>query len=67
MSQPQMKLSLANFEFQDLPNLLIIIWEYNDETNKNCSVCKQYDEWCIKVGKRSGKTTIWILILLLRI
>ena len=44
MSQPQMKLSLANFEFQDLPNLLINIWEYNDETHKNCSVCKQYDE-----------------------
>ena len=51
MSQPQMKLSLANFEFLDLPNLLINIWEYNDETHKNCPVCKQYEEWSIKVAK----------------
>ena len=51
MSQPQMKLSLTNFEFLDLPNLLINIWEYNNETHKNCPVCKQYKEWCIKVAK----------------
>ena len=50
-----MKLPLANFEFQDLPNLLINIWEYNDETHKSCSVCKQYDEWCIKVAKTQWK------------
>ena len=51
MSQPQMKLSLANFEFLDLPNVLINIWEYHDLTHKNCPVCKQYKEWCIKVAK----------------
>ena len=46
-----MKLYLANFEFLDLPNLLISIWEYNDETHKNCPVCKQYEDWRIKVAK----------------
>ena len=51
MSQPQMKLSLANLEFLDLPNLLINIWEYNDETYKNCLVCKQYEAWCIQLVK----------------
>ena len=51
MSQPQIKLSLANFEFLDLPNLLINIWEYNDETHKNCLVCKRYEAWCIQLVK----------------
>ena len=46
-----MKLSLANFEFLDLLSLLINIWERNDETHKNCPVCKQYQEWSIKVAK----------------
>ena len=51
MSQPQMKLSLANFEFLDLLSLLINIWECTDETHKNCHVGKQYQEWSIKVAK----------------
>ena len=46
-----MKLSLANFEFLDLPNLVINIWEYNDETHKNCLVFKQYEAWCIQLVK----------------
>ena len=46
-----MKLSLAKFEFLDQPNLLINIWEYNDERHKNCPACKQYKEWSIKVVK----------------
>ena len=51
MSQPQMKLSLANFEFLDLLSLLINIWECDDETHKNCPVGKQYQDWSIKVAK----------------
>ena len=46
-----MKLSLAKSEFLDQPNLLINIWEYNDERHKNCPVSKQYKEWSIKVVK----------------
>ena len=25
----------------DIPNLLINIWEYNDDDHKNCAICDQ--------------------------
>ena len=46
-----MKLSKANFELLDLPNLLINIWDYNDQTHANCPICTQYEKWCIEVVK----------------
>ena len=46
-----LKFSSVTFSRLDLPNLLINIWEYNDERHKNCPICKQYKEWCIQVVK----------------
>ena len=51
---PNLKLSIANFERLDKLNLLINIWKYNDESHDNhtdCSICKQYEQWCIEVAK----------------
>ena len=48
---PKMKLSKANFKLLDLPNLLINIWDYNDPTHVGCSICKQFEKWCIEVAK----------------
>ena len=45
-------LSKQNFEHLDLPNLLINIWSYNDESHRNCLVCKQYERWFIEVAKK---------------
>ena len=33
-----MKLSKATFELLDLPNLLINIWDYNDQTHVICPI-----------------------------
>ena len=46
-----MKLSKANFELLDLPDLLTNIQDYNDQTHANCPSCKQYEKWCIEVAK----------------
>ena len=35
-----MKLSKANFELLDLPNLITNIWERNGEMHANCLICK---------------------------
>ena len=51
---PNLRLSKENFEHLDIPNLLTNIWEYNDESHNNhtdCSICKQYEQWCIEVAK----------------
>ena len=48
----KLPLSKQNFEYLDIPNLLINIWSYNDEFHQNCSVCKQYERWCIEVAKK---------------
>ena len=47
-----MKLSKPNFELLDLPNLLINIWDYNDQMHANFPLCKQYEKWCTEVAKR---------------
>ena len=47
-----MKLSKENFEHLHIPNLLINIWEYNDESHNNhtdCCSCKQYEQRSIEV------------------
>ena len=51
---PNLKLSKENFEHLDIPNLLTNIWEYHDESHNNhtdCSIRKQYEQWCIEVVK----------------
>ena len=51
---PNLRLSKENFEHLDIPNLLTNIWEYNDESHNNhtdCSIRKQYGQWCIEVAK----------------
>ena len=49
---PKMKLSKENFKLLVLANLLISIWDYNDPTHVGCSICKQYETWCMKVAKK---------------
>ena len=51
-----MKLSKANFELLDLPNLITNIWECNDEMHANCLICKQYEKWCIEVAKKNWQS-----------
>ena len=46
-----MKLSKANFDLLDLQNLLINIWNCNDQTHANYPICKQYEKWCIEAVK----------------
>ena len=60
-------LSQKKFEHLDIPNLLINIWSYNDESHRNCSVCKQYERWCIEVAKKKWFRHLLILILLYKI
>ena len=62
-----LSLSQKNFEHLDIPNLLINIWSYNDESHRNCSVCKQYERWCIEVAKKKWFCHLLILILLYKI
>ena len=50
----KLPLSKQNFEYLDIPNLLINIWSYNDEPHRNCLVCKQYERWCIEVEKKKN-------------
>ena len=54
-----MKLSKANFEFLHLPNLLIDIWDYNDQTHANCPFCKQYEKWCIEAAKTHWQSELF--------
>ena len=66
----KLPLSQQNFEHLDIPNLLINIWSYNDESHRNCSVCKQHERWRIEVAKKkkkSGFRHLLILILLYKI
>ena len=51
----KLPLSKQNFEHLDIPNLLINIWSYNDDSHRNCSVCKQHGRWCIEVAKKKKK------------
>ena len=39
----KLPLSKQKFEHLDISNLLINIWSYNDQSHRNCSVCKQYE------------------------
>ena len=65
----KLPLSKQNFEHLDIPNLLINIWSYNDDSHRNCSVCKQHGRWCIEVAKKkkNGFRHLLILILLYKI
>ena len=35
----------------DIPDLLIIIWGYNDDHHKNCAICDQYEKWCVEIAR----------------
>ena len=50
-------LSKENFMRLDLLNLLINIWEYNDEEHNfiNCEICEKYEEWCIERARSQWK------------
>ena len=50
-------LSKENFMRLDLSNLLINIWEYNDEKHivVNCEICRKYEEWCIEAARSQWK------------
>ena len=48
----KLPLSKQNFEHLHIPNLLINIWSYNDESHRTRSVSKQYKRWCIVVAKK---------------
>ena len=50
-----MKFSLEAFSPLDLPEFSINIWEYHDEKYKNCSICRQYQKWCIEAGECKWK------------
>ena len=63
----KLPLSKQNFEHLDIPNLLINIRSYNDESRGNCSVCKQHELWCIEVAKKKWFCHLLILILLYKI
>ena len=47
----QFPLLRENFEHLDIPDLLISIWEYNDEKRVNCDIYRQYEKWCIEVAR----------------
>ena len=53
-------LSKENCMRLDLPNLLINIWEYNDEKHivVNCEICRKYEEWCIEAARSSGNLNL---------
>ena len=42
------KILFANL---DIPDLLINIWEYNDNYHKNCVICGQYGKWCVEIAR----------------
>lgn len=48
---PQFKFSKKNFQRLEIPDLLIHILSYNDESHVNCPVCIQYEKWCLEVAK----------------
>ena len=35
----------------DIPDLLINIWEYNDDDHKNCVIYDQYEKWCVEIAR----------------
>ena len=51
----QFPLSKRNFEWLDILNLLISIWGYNDESHNICTICQQYEQWCIEIGKKKWR------------
>ena len=57
MSPKKFPLSKQNFEWHDIPNLLIGIWEYNDPSHHGnlCKICKQYDQWCIEIARKKWR------------
>ena len=38
-------------EHLDIPDLLIKIWEYNDDDHKNCAICDQNRKWCVEIAR----------------
>ena len=60
----KLPLSNQNFEHLDIPNLLINIGSYTDESHRNCSVCKQYKRGS---KEKNGFRHLLILILLYKI
>ena len=48
MSQ-KFPLAKKNFEYLDIPNLLINVWEYNDKSHLGRPICSQYKGWCIEI------------------
>ena len=49
MNIADLKFSVNFFRRLDLPNLLINIWDCADKPN--CTICKQYQKWCIIAAK----------------
>ena len=47
----QLKLSKSNFQRLQISDLLINIWDYNHKSHLNCSICIQYEKWCLEVAK----------------
>ena len=45
MSPKQFHLSKRNFEWLDIPNLLISIWGYNNKSHNAYTICQQYKQW----------------------
>ena len=35
----------------DIPDLLINVWEYNDDDHKNCAICDHYEKWCVEIAR----------------
>ena len=47
----KLPLSKQNFENFNIPDLLINIWDYNQELHVNDLVCQQYEKQCIEVAR----------------
>ena len=54
-----MKLSKVNFDFLDLPNLLIDIWDYNDQKHTNCPICNSTRSGVLKLQKSIGNLSFF--------
>ena len=52
MSPKQFHLSKRNFEWLDIPNLLISIWGYNNKSHNACTICQQCEQWCIEIARK---------------
>ena len=49
-----MVLTKENFQYLDLPDLLLNIWDYGDASPEN-EIIKKYLQWCIDFAEKNGK------------